>query len=68
MQDLTYRSATQLLEDIQERRISCANLLEAFIEKIEQKNPDINAVVATDFVAARNRARAADEALKKGDN
>ena len=68
MQDLTYRSATQLLEDIQERRISCADLLEAFIERIEQKNPDINAIVATDFEAARNRVRAADDALIKGDN
>ena len=68
MQDLTYRSATQLLEDIQGRRISCADLLEAFIEKIEQKNPDINAVVATNFEAARNRVQAADKALKRGDN
>jgi len=65
--DLTYKSATQLLQDIQERRISCIDLLEAFVEKIEQKNPDINAVVATDFQTARKRARAADEALKKGD-
>ena len=68
MQDLTYRSATQLLEDIQGRRISCADLLEAFIEKIEQKNPDINAVVVTNFEAARHRTQAADKALKRGDN
>ena len=68
MQDLTYRSATQLLQGIQERRISCVDLLEAFIKRIDQKNPDINAVVATDFETARDRARAADEALQKGEN
>ena len=68
MQDLTYRSATQLLQDIQARRISCTDLLKAFIEKIEQKNPAINAVVATSFEAARKRARAADKALDKGDS
>ena len=68
MQDLTYRSATQLLQDIKARHISCIDLLDAFIEKIEQKNPDINAVVATGFEAARKRARAADAALNKGDS
>ncbi|MBW2676147.1 MAG: amidase [Deltaproteobacteria bacterium] len=68
MQNLTYRSATQLLADIREKRISCSDLLEAFIENIDQKNPRINAVVATDYAVARRRAKAADEALKKGEN
>ncbi len=68
MQNLTYRSATQLLADIREKRISCSDLLEAFIENIDQKNPRINAVVATDYAVARPRAKAADEDLKKGEN
>ena len=68
MQDLTYRSAARLLQDIQERRIGCAEVVEAFIAKIRQKNPGINAVVATDFTAARKRAQAADAALNRGEN
>ena len=67
MQNLTYRSATQLTEDIRERRISCTDLLEAFIENVEKKNPALNAVVATDYETARERAKAADQDLQKGE-
>ncbi|MCG6909102.1 MAG: amidase [Deltaproteobacteria bacterium] len=62
-----YRSASRLLADIRNRRIGCAELLEAFIERIERKNPEINAVVTTDYEAARRRAKAADEALDRGE-
>jgi len=67
MQNLTYQSATRLLKDIQDQKISCSELLEAFIENIERKNSRINAVVATAYETARIRAKAADEALKRGE-
>ncbi len=37
-------------------------------ERYERLNPKINAIVATDLENARARAKAADEALDKGDN
>lgn len=68
MPELIYRSATLLLQDIREQRIGCKELLEAFIRRIGQKTPEINAVVATDFSAARQRAQEADAALHRGEN
>ena len=67
MQDIIFRSATRLLDDLKQRRTSCCDLLEAFIARIEAKNPAINAVVAVDYDAARQRAKAADEALRRGE-
>jgi amidase len=62
-----YLSATQLVQALQSGAISSRALLETCIERIEAKNPHINAVVATDFEAARQRADAADQALRRGE-
>jgi amidase len=61
-----YLSAAQLVQALRTGDISSRALLEAYIQQIEAKNPQINAVVATDFEAARQRADAADQALLRG--
>lgn len=60
-------SASKLVENIREKKVSSADLLEYFIERYERLNPGINAIVATDFENARKKAREADEALTRGD-
>src|SRR5215472_4266884 len=66
MLDLHFWSAKQLAGAVRRRRIGCLELLEHYLKRVEQHNPALNAVIATDLPAARQRARAADRALAKG--
>ena len=66
MLDLPFRSAGQLAAEVRRKAISATELLELFLERIAAFNPRINAIVVTAIDAARERARAADEALAKG--
>ena len=68
MDKLAFQSASDLLKAIKERRLGSLELLDHYIKRIEKFNPAINAVVATDFEKARARARAADQALQKGES
>ncbi len=63
-----YRNARQLMQGLQKGEISSRALLETYIARIEQFNPGINAVVAMDLAAARQRADEADAALAKGES
>lgn len=67
MQDLPFRSAKALAIAIREKEVSAVELLELFIARLERYNPALNAVVCTILPEARRRARAADEALARGD-
>ena len=67
MGEFAMKSATRLAEDIREGRISSSELLELYIKRIERFNPRINAVVARDLERAREKATAADDAVKKGE-
>lgn len=68
MSDLPFQPATELLRAIAEKRIGSAELLEIYIERYERLNPRLNAIVATGFEDARERARQADQALSKGES
>ncbi len=66
MLDMHFRSAKQLASGVRRRKIGCLELLEHYLKRVEQHNPALNAIIATDLPAARKRARAADRALAKG--
>jgi amidase len=68
MTETAFMSATALADAIRQRRIGVVELLEAYRERIERFNPELNAVVTTDFEAARHRAQKADEALSRGES
>lgn len=61
-----YYSAKQLLQEMKNGKLSSRQLLDYYIKRIEKMNPSLNAVVATDFSAARARADAADKARTEG--
>ena len=67
MTDLHFRSASDLSRMIRRREIGSAELTDHFIARIEKHDPKINAVVARDFDGARKAAKAADEALARGE-
>lgn len=68
MDQTAYLSATALLAALRDQRISSSELLNLYAERYERINPRINAIVATDFTRALQRAEAADAARAAGDN
>lgn len=59
-------TATALAAAVAARKVSAAELTDAAIARIEQRDTVINAVVVRDFDRARAAAKAADAALAKG--
>jgi len=67
MTEFAFKSAGELAQDIRERRISCLELLEYFLARVEKFNPQLNALIVQRTEAARARASAADAALQRGE-
>ena len=62
MADLTVDStARDQLAALSSRDISCAELLDLHLDRIAERNPQLNAIVSLDEDRAREGARAADE-------
>jgi Asp-tRNA(Asn)/Glu-tRNA(Gln) amidotransferase A subunit family amidase len=64
---LLEHSARQLREWVGTRQVSPVELMEACVAQIERHNPAVNAVCATGFDSARKQARAAEQAVMRGD-
>ena len=62
-----YLSAGELADALQARRVSALDLAEEFIARIEALDGDLNAVPVRDFARAREAAREADAALRRGE-
>jgi len=62
-----YRTSSDLVAALADKKVSSHELVDAAIARIEALDPKINAVVVRDFDRARAAAKAADEALAKGE-
>src|SRR5258706_11456367 len=67
MTDLSFRSAAALAAEIRAKTIGCRELLELYLGRVQRLNPALNAILPTDIPSARQRADAADAALKRGE-
>lgn len=67
MAALVETSAVELRRLIGTRQLSPVELLDACIARIERLNPFVNAVTATCFERARTEARAAEQAVMRGE-
>jgi amidase len=67
MDERAFASATGLAGEIRDRRVGCLELLDFFLDRAGRYNPALNAVVAWQVEPARDRARAADAALARGE-
>lgn len=67
MSDLAFLSAHELARRIRRKQVSALELLELYLDRIHRLGGPINAVVVLDAERARVRARAADEALARGE-
>ncbi len=68
MDSIYSESAAALVKAIKGKRISAVEALQAMLERIKAVNSAINAVVTVDEEGALARARAADEALARGED
>jgi Asp-tRNA(Asn)/Glu-tRNA(Gln) amidotransferase A subunit family amidase len=67
MPELTFLSAVSMAEQIRQKKLSPVELVEAHLARIEKLNPKLNAFVQLDTEGARRQARAAEEAVTRGD-
>jgi len=66
--DVAYRSAVDLAGAIAERRVSPVEVMEETLRRIEVREPSLNAIVYRGFEEAMESARAAEEALARGES
>jgi len=67
MTDLAYVSATTLAAMVRRKEIGCLELLEHFLGRVAEFDGEINALCQLDPQTARDRARAADATIARGD-
>ena len=65
--DSIFSSVSQWAEAIRSRRISACEVLKIHLAQIDKLNPAFNAINITDAEKALERARAADEAIARGE-
>jgi amidase len=65
--ELAYFPAHELATRIRRRDLSPVDVMEAFIRRIEERNPSLNALVFLDFDSARSKAKEAESALMTGE-
>ncbi|MDL2405869.1 amidase family protein [Rhizobium calliandrae] len=68
MTDLPTLTAVETTELVRKKTISPVETVRAAIERIEQRNPSINAVIFTDFEGALNQAADLEKRIMRGDN
>jgi amidase len=66
MDDIIFASTKTIANAIQKKEVSSRLIVESCLERIEQVNPKINAVVHMDAETALEQAQDADETLAKG--
>ena len=66
-EELAYTPATELAARIADRTMSPVEIVDAAIERIEQRNPSLTAFVFTAFDEARASAREAERAVAAGE-
>ena len=65
--ELAYVSAAELAARVRRRDLSPVEVVDAFIQRIEARNPSLNAFVYLDFDGARKKAKDAESAVMAGE-
>ena len=67
MKDVALEPASELASMIINKKISCRELLDHYLDRVEKYDGDLNAIPVRDFARAQSRADEADVALAKGE-
>ncbi|PYP90450.1 MAG: amidase [Candidatus Angelobacter sp. Gp1-AA117] len=68
MSEITSLSATELALLIRERQVSPVEVMDAYLQRIEELNPALNAFACVDAERARAQAHEAERSLMQGDS
>src|SRR5438128_812916 len=68
MSDMIYSSVVQLAKAIKAKEISAVEVAQAYLKRIAEVNPKLNAVVQLRGDEALDEARLADDALARGES
>jgi amidase len=68
MTDLGFRSATDLVAAMKDKELGSRELLDHLLDRVEEHNPALNAIVTLDVERARSAADEADAATARGDD
>ena len=66
-EEICFMSACDMAEKIKTQELTSLEITETIIERIEKINPIINAYCTPTFELAREMAKKADDAVKKGE-
>ncbi len=66
MDSLTHRSAREMARMVRDKKISPVELVQAHLDRIEQLNPQLNALISVDSTRALDAARKAEAAVMQG--
>lgn len=66
--DPTASTATELTGALRRGEVSSRELLDALVARVEERNPELNAVVTLDVERAQRRAARADDATARGES
>src|SRR5215204_6141822 len=64
---ICFLTATELVRHVRAKKLSALEVMEAHLAQIERVNPEVNAIVTITAEQAMDRARAADDALARGE-
>jgi amidase len=64
--DIVFLTVTELAQKIRSGELTSLEVVDAFLSQIYEYNPKLNAIITVDNKNARERAKAADKALAKG--
>ena len=67
MDEIIYASASEIARAIRQREVSAEEVTGAYLARVEEVNPKLNAFVQVTGDAARGRARELDAALARGE-
>ena len=65
--ELVFKQTSELAQLIGDKQCSAIEVLSAYLAQIDKYNGNINAVVTLDIENAKIQAKAADEALSRGE-
>ena len=68
MQNIPFRSATELAQEIKAGRLTSRALLDTYLSRVDRYNPGLNAIIVQQREQALARADAADAALARGED
>lgn len=66
LSEICFMTATEIVQNIKDRKLSAREVMAAHLEQIERVNPQVNAIITLLPERAMDGAAAADEALVRG--